>query len=154
VNQPNRTEGQSELRIFLSGIISGSLGGNQIHQQSYRDELRAVLKECMPAAQILCPWDMHPDALNFSPGQAREALAAEVEAAATSDVVVAYIPQASMGTAIEIWEANKRGVPVLAITPLIHNWVVMLTARQTFPTIEDFAEFARSGGLAAFASER
>ena len=141
------------MRIFLSGIISGSLAGKQIHQQSYRDELRAILHECLPDAEILCPWDMHPDALNFSPDQAREALVAEVEAAASSDLIVAYIPQASMGTAIEIWEAHKRGVPVLAITGLTHNWVVMLTTRQTFPTIEDFAAFARSGGLAALARE-
>lgn len=140
------------MRIFLSGIISGSLAGKQIHQQTYRDELRAILQECLPAAQILCPWDMHPDALSYGSGQAREALVAEVEAAASSDLIVAYIPQASMGTAIEIWEAHKRGVPVLAITPLTHNWVVMLTARRTFPTMESFAAFARSGGLAAFAA--
>jgi hypothetical protein len=141
------------LKIFLSGIISGSLTGKEIHQQTYRDELRAILRECAPAATILCPWDMHPDAVNFGPEMARAALVAEIEAAASSDLIVAYIPQASMGTAIEIWEAHKRGVPILVITTLVHNWVVLLTARQTFPTIDDFAAFARSGGLDTIAAK-
>jgi hypothetical protein len=144
-------EGSSKLRIFLSGIISGSHTGKEIHQQSYRDELRAIIQECLPSASVLCPWDMHPDALSFTPEMAREALVAEVEAAASSDLIVAYIPQASMGTALEMWEAHKRGVPVLAITPLDHNWVILLTTTRTFPSIADFAAFARSGGLAALA---
>lgn len=147
-------EGDGKLRIFLSGIISGSLTDKQIHQQSYRDQLRAIFHECLPDAEILCPWDMHPNAINFGPDLACKALVAEVEAAASSDLVVAYIPQASMGTAMEIWEAHKRGVPVLAITPLTQNWSILLAATRTFPTIAAFGEFARSGGLADFVYRR
>jgi nucleoside 2-deoxyribosyltransferase len=135
------------MRIFLSGIISGSLLGKELHDQSYRQELRQLLRRVAPQAQVLCPWDMHPDAVEYGPERARAAFLAEVEAAASSDLVVAYIPQASMGTAIEMWEASRRGVPVLAISPLTTNWTLLLLARRIFPTMGDFAAFAEAGGL-------
>ena len=135
------------MRIFLSGIISGSRLDKGTHDQSYRQELREILLSHLPQATILCPWDMHPDAIEYGPERARTALVEEIEAAAFADLIVAYLPQASMGTAIEMWEARRRGVPVFAITPLQHNWVVLLLADRVFPTIADFAAFAAGGGL-------
>lgn len=138
------------MKIFLSGIITGSHVGRQLHDQGYRQELKQVLQQTLPQAEVLCPWDMNPDALEYGPEKARQTFLAEVEAAAGADLVVAYIPQASMGTAIEMWEASRNGVPILAISPLGTNWVVMLLARQVFPTMEDFARFAANGGLATY----
>jgi hypothetical protein len=139
------------VRIFLSGIITGSLAGKeQLHDQAYRQELKDILQAHLPEATLLGPWDMHPDAVTYGPEQAREALVHEIEAAASADLVVAYSPQASMGTAIEMWEAHRRGVPVMAITPLTHNWVVMLLARRVFATIAEFGQFVAAGGLAAY----
>jgi len=135
------------MKVFLSGIISGSLVGKEIHDQTYRWELRRILQAHLPQASIICPWDMHPDAVQYGPIEARRAFLAEVAAAAGADLVVAYIPQASMGTAIEMWEAYRRGVPILVISPLEHNWVVLLLATKVFPTIGDFAAFAAGGGL-------
>ena len=139
------------MRIFLSGIITGSLTGKVLHDQSYRAELRQIIQAALPEAQVRCPWDMHPDAVDYGPEKAREALVAEVQEAAGSDLIVAYIPQASMGTAIEMWEARRQGTPVLAITPLTTNWVVLLLTQRVFPDIAAFADFARSGGLEDFA---
>ncbi len=138
------------MKIFLSGIITGSHMGKQLHDQGYRQQLKQVLQQTLPQAEVICPWDMNPDALEYGPEKARQTFLAEVEAAAGADLVVAYIPQASMGTAIEMWEASRNGVPILAISPLGANWVVMLLARQVFPTIDDFARFAANGGLAAY----
>jgi hypothetical protein len=138
------------MKVFLSGIISGSHVGKQLHDQGYRQELKRVLQQALPRADVVCPWEMNPDALEYGPDKARQTFLAEVEAAAAADLVVAYIPQASMGTAIEMWEASKNGVPILAITPLGANWVVLLLASQVFATIEDFATFAAGGGLAAY----
>jgi hypothetical protein len=138
------------MRIFLSGIISGSHAGKEVHDQGYRQELRDILQRAEPDAEIICPWDMHPGAVDYGPELAKETLLAEVETAAAADLVVAYIPQASMGTAIEMWEASKRGVPVLAISPLHTNWVLILLAQRTFHDIAAFADFALAGGLAAY----
>lgn len=135
------------MKVFLSGIISGSLTGKEIHDQSYRRELRRILQTYLPQADIICPWDMHPDAVKYGPAEACQAFLAEVSTAANADLVVAYVPQASMGTAIEMWEAHRRGVPILVISPLKHNWVILLLATRVFPTIDDFADFAARGGL-------
>jgi nucleoside 2-deoxyribosyltransferase len=139
------------MKIFLSGIITGSHVGRQLHDQGYRQELKQLLQKNLPQAEVICPWDMNPDALEYGPEKARQTFLAEVEAATSADLVVAYIPQASMGTAIEMWEASKTGVPILAITPLGANWVVMLLASQVFPTMDEFARFVENGGLAAYA---
>jgi len=139
------------MKVFLSGIITGSLTGKDLHDQSYRAELRQIIQAAMPEATVRCPWDMHPDAVDYGPEKAREALVAEIAEAAGSDLIVAYIPQASMGTAIEMWEARRRGVPILAITPLTTNWVVLLLTHQVFPDIPAFRDFVRSGGLAEYA---
>ncbi len=138
------------MRIFLSGIISGSHVGKQLHDQGYRQELKRILRHALPNADIICPWDLNPDALDYSPQKARETFLAEVDAAANADLVVAYIPQASMGTAIEMWEASRHSVPILAISPLGTNWVVMLLSDRIFATMDEFARFAAEGGLAAY----
>jgi hypothetical protein len=139
------------MKIFLSGIITGSHVGRQLHDQGYRQELKQILQKNLPQAEVICPWELNPDALEYGPDKARQTFLAEVEAATGADLVVAYIPQASMGTAIEMWEASKHDVPILAITPLGANWVVMLLANQVFPTMDDFARFVANNGLAAYA---
>ena len=93
---------------------------------------------------------MHPDAVEYGPERAREALLAEVEEAAGSDLIVAYIPQASMGTAIEMWEARRQR----HACPGHHAADHQLGRCCCWPgrssrTSPAFAEFARSGGLGA-----
>ena len=70
-------------------------------------------------------------------------MVANVEEAARCDLVIAYLPQASMGTALEMWEAWRAGVPVMAITPLAANWVVRVCAAQRFDTLEDLPKRCR-----------
>jgi hypothetical protein len=52
------------------------------------------------------------------------------------DVVVAFLPEASMGTAIEIWEAFRHGRRVVTISPLERNWVVRYCSHLV---LEDFS---------------
>ena len=40
------------------------------------------------------------------------------------DVVLACVPEASMGTAIEMWEAYRNGKVIITISPLAHNWAI------------------------------
>ena len=46
------------------------------------------------------------------------------------DLLIAYVPEASMGTAIEMWEAHQHARVVVTITPLSHNWVVQITSHN------------------------
>ena len=135
------------MRIFLSGIIQGSRKGKNIHAQSYRDTLKAILHRYAPQAELVCPIDLHPNSVDYDEGQARTTFDDMVRLASEADLVVAYLPEASMGTAVEIWEAHRRGVPVLTISPLAENWVIKLASRQVFARVEDFETFLAAGGL-------
>lgn len=136
------------MRIFLSGIIQGSRRGTDIHAQNYRDALKALLRRYVPDADVVCPIDLHPNSVAYDDIQARETFQEMVRLAQEADVVVAYLPEASMGTAVEIWQAHMRGVPVVTISPLAENWVIRLVSTRVCPTLDDFESFLAAGGLA------
>jgi hypothetical protein len=137
------------VRFFLAGIIQGSIQGAAIHPQEYRKRLKAVLLEHVPGADVYCPIEHHPQSLGYSEAKGREVFFGHVDQAAGSDCLIAFVPEASMGTAVEMWEANRRGTPVLTISPLLENWVVKFLSTRTFEDIESFEAFVRSGELAA-----
>ena len=86
--------------------------------------------------------------MDYDLDQQREAFGELVETASQADLLVAYLPEASLGTAIELWEAYHHGRPVVVITPMRENWVINLVARAVFPTLDAFEAFVRDGGLA------
>ena len=141
------------MKVFLSGIIQGSHAGTQLHDQGYREKLKRLLAQALPEAEVVCPIDLHPNGIDYSLEEARTAFFSLVQSAAGSDLVVAYLPEASMGTAIDVWEAHRRGTPVVTITPLRHNWVINLLSRRVCGSVEEFAAWAGEGGLAALAAE-
>ena len=63
------------------------------------------------------------------------------------DVLIAYVPEASMGTAIEMWEAHANARFVITITPLIHNWVVQITSNRVYENTSAFVESLPSGEI-------
>jgi hypothetical protein len=141
------------MRVFLAGIIQGSNPGRELHDQSYRDRLKSIIRRHCPDAEVICPIDLHPTGIDYDSAQQRQAFFSLVETAASIDLLVAYLPQASLGTAIEMWEAYHHGRVVVAITPLRENWVVNLLARAVLPSIEAFEAFAADGRLAALLAE-
>jgi len=52
--------------------------------------------------------------------------------------VLAFVPEASMGTAIEMWEAHQHGAAVIAISPLRHNWAVKFLSHAIYADVESF----------------
>ena len=136
------------MKIFLAGIIQGSITEDHIHQQDYRADLKHVLAKCLPDAEVYDPIDEHRNSLEYSFGKGREVFLFHINKAAEADLLIAFIPQASMGTAIEMWEAYNRGKLVIAISPMTGNWAVKFLSHRVFPTIEEFERFAQSGELA------
>jgi hypothetical protein len=126
------------MRVFICGIIQGSISHFAVHEQAYRIRLRNLVGEYLPEAAIYCPVSLHPESLLYDEARAFSVFEESVEAARTSQLLVAYLPEASMGSAIEMWEAKKAGVKVVAITTLEHNWVVKYTADIIVKTIEEF----------------
>jgi len=141
-------------RFFLAGIIQGSIPGHTIHPQDYRKHIKEILRTHVPGAEVYCPVEKHPSSLEYDEPHGREVYLGHVERAASSDVVVAFLPEASMGTAVEMWEAHKRGAIVLAVTPMRENWTIKFLSTCMFDGLDEFERFVTSGDLARLIRKR
>jgi len=128
-------------RIFIAGVIQGSCTGKDIHSQDYRSRLKAVLQRAFPHHEVYCPVENHPNSVEYPIEEVVSTFNYHVELVKTSALVVAYLPTASMGTAVELWEAHKSGVEVWVITPMKENWVVRITANKVFESIEELESY-------------
>jgi hypothetical protein len=135
------------MRVFICGIIQGSLSDLAVHGQDYRDRLREVIEKHLPSAEVYCPVSLHPESLSYDDAKAFEVLGESVDAARQSDLLIAYLPEASMGSAIEMWEAKKAGARIISITPLKPNWVVRYASDIVLETIEELEELLRTQAL-------
>lgn len=135
------------MKIFLAGIMQGSLPDAEMHGQDYRSILRRSLQGCFPEADIYDPLEGHQESLEYDERRGRKVFVQHNELCREVDLVVAYLPQASMGTAIEMWEAHRAGRLVFAITPLAHNWAIRFTSDRIWASLAEFLEDAQSGKL-------
>lgn len=134
--------------FFVAGIIQGSLQDDAIHSQSYRERIVGLLRSSFPEAEVYCPIENFPNSLEFSDAKARSTFLGLMERAGQADVLVAFVPEASMGTAIEMWQAYQRQHVVVTISPMEVNWVVRFLSSVVVPDVEAFEQFVRSGELA------
>lgn len=141
----------SVKRIFIAGIIQGSYLGRQTYTQDYRERIKSILNEYLEGrVSIYCPVEHHPSSIDYDDEYGREVFFEHIRLAGISDLLVAYLPEASMGTAIEIYQAYTAGKPVIVISPLKENWVVRFLSTVRFDTIEEFEEFVKSGAIEQF----
>ena len=142
-------------RVFIGGVMQASNTGKDLLDQGYRSEIAAALQARWPDTQIIDPLLLHPNSPEYDDSAARKTLFAMAELAARSDLVIVYLPVASMGTALEMYMAHQAGVPVVAISPMLTNWVVRALATRLFPDMETFHEaLARSDDLTELAGLR
>jgi hypothetical protein len=132
-------------RVFIAGIMQGSRRANDITTQDYRREIGAWLMAHVPAVEIVDPFELHPDSLGYSDDDARRTLIELARTAGSADAVVAFVPEASMGTALEMWEAYHQQRPVITISPLTHNWVVKSLSTRVLADLAEFHAFVESG---------
>lgn len=143
-----------KIRIFLAGIIQGSKVEATIHGQDWRGDLKRVIARHLPGAQVHCQYSLHPNSITYDLPDIRRTIEEGNRIAAESDVLVAFIPSASMGTAIEMYEAHRAGAKVLSITPLAANWVIRAYSHRIFPDAPSFEDFLEKGGLQALLKEK
>ncbi len=136
------------MQVFICGIIQGSLKGKDIHEQMYRKRIRDIIQKYLPAANVYCPVSLHPKSPFYVDERAFKVLNESIEAARVSDLLIAYLPEASMGSAIEMWEAKQAGVKIIAITSMTSNWVVRYVSDVILKDIDEFEDFARKASLA------
>ena len=142
------------MNVFLAGIIQGSLVEAEIHKQDWREPIKAALARTMPDADVYCHYTAHPNSITYSLDQIKQTLAEGNRRAAHCDLLIAYVPSASMGTAVEMYEAANSGAIVLTITPMTANWVVRAYSDRIFPSVESLEAFLADGGLRSIRRER
>ncbi len=129
--------------FFLAGIIQGSSRSRDLSDQSYRSRLTGILKETFPHAEIVCPYDLHPNSIDYDLQKGKKTFLEMVSKARRSDVLIAYLPEASLGTAIEMWESYRSGVTIWTISPMKENWVVRFFSHRIFGSLGEFETYVR-----------
>lgn len=135
-------------RVFLAGIMQGSRADDGIEGQDYRVAISQALIDHIPGVDIIDPFARNPDSVDYNLERARQTFVANTALAAEADVLIAYLPQASMGTAIEMWTAYHARKYIIAVTPLEHNWVVKVTADEVLPDLKSLIDLIQIGHLA------
>jgi len=131
-------------RVFIAGIIQGSCRGKGVWRQDYRSRLKEVLAKAFPHWEIYCPVENHPESVEYTDQEARDTFMYHLDLVKGSSLLVAYLPSASMGTAVEMWEAYREGIPIWTVTPMLENWVIRITSTRIFPTLEALEEFLKA----------
>jgi hypothetical protein len=137
------------MRFFLAGIMQGSHRADTMHDQNYRLHLKQLLAAHFPHSEVYDPLADHADSLSYDAELGRTVFFRHNQMCREVDVVLAFVPEASMGTAIEMWEANQNGRAVIAVSPLEHNWAVKFLSHAVYRDLEALEEALRSGELAA-----
>ena len=142
------------MRVFISGVMQGSKQGRNINDQGYRQAIRRMVRARHPDAEIVDPVALFPDSVDYDDDRACQVLFGMTEEAARADVVIAYLPEASMGTALEMARAYDGGTPLVSISPMMQNWFIRCLSRRVFSNLEAFAGWVAEGGLETIANSR
>lgn len=135
------------MQIYIAGIMQGSREDLLVNTQDYRSLIAEALEKKYDHVSVIDPYALFPESVGYDLEQARKTFEDEVLLAADADMMIAYLPEASMGTAIEMWVAHKAGKPIIAVTPLTHNWVVRLTSDEILPDLESLLQAIEEGRL-------
>jgi hypothetical protein len=142
------------ITVFLAGIIQGSLVEATIHDQDWRTPVKAALAEHLPQADIYCHYSRHPNSIAYDLPEIRNVFADGLRRARECDLMIAYLPEASMGTAIEMHEAASRGRTIVTITTMDANWVVRTYSDHVVADMDAFVRFVESGDLARLMADK
>jgi hypothetical protein len=135
------------MRIFLAGIMQGSHTEAILHEQEYRSRLKDLLARHLPAAEVYDPLADHAKSLEYGERKGRDVFFRHNLMCREVDVLLAFVPSASMGTAIEMWEAYQHGAAVVTISPLKLNWAVKFLSHVLYADLEEFSAALEDGSL-------
>lgn len=136
------------LRAFLAGVMQGSMVEKGLVSQDYREIITTLLQQYLSEVEVYDPLADHKKSLDYDRRTGREVFFYHNRLCQTVDLLIAFLPQASMGTAIEMWEAYQHGAVVISISPMRHNWVVKFLSHRIYPDIEAFKSALQAGEIA------
>ena len=141
------------LRFFIAGIIQGSLP-DTTHPQDYRKDIANLLTAAFPGAEVFDPVAEYPDSIGYDDARASAAFFDLMDRAGKCDVLIAFVPEASMGTAIELWNAHNAGSLVVCVSGLVRNWVVRYLSDIVAADLAELEAMIRQGALAQAIAEK
>ena len=136
------------MRFFLAGIMQGSHVGAVLHDQDYRTRIQRLVEAHFPRAELYDPRGEHAASLEYDDATGREVFFHHNLLCREIDVLLAFVPEASMGTAIEMWEGYRHGAAVIAISPLRHNWAVKFLSHAIYGDLQEFEAALERGEVA------
>ena len=142
------------MKVFIAGIMQGSRTDRLIAGQDYRSRITSALQANIPNVQIIDPFQLNPDSVDYDSEKAIETFKVNTAKAAEADVLIAYLPTASMGTAIEMWTAFSAEKYIVVVSPLEHNWVIQVTADEVLPDLDALIASIENGQFKSGAGGR
>lgn len=133
------------LHVFIAGVMQASRLDNQIESQTYRERITQALQKQIPEVKIIDPWALNPGSVHYDDDQARRTFLTMTRRAGEADLLVAYLPTLSMGTAMEMWQAYQAGAYIVAITPYVHHWAIRFTTNEILPDLDSFLALVENG---------
>jgi len=135
------------VKVFIAGIMQGSRKDRYIDDQDYRRIITEALADHRTDVEILDPNELHPNGVDYDDALAKATLLAMANLASQADLLVAYVPKASMGTALEMWKAFEANIPVVTISPMTANWVIKHLSSVVLPDLGAFRGWLTNGGF-------
>ena len=135
------------MKIYISGVMQGSIKGHGIQGQGYRQAISEAVRTRNPDVEIYDPFLAFPNSVEFDDQLAKQALFTMADEAASADVLIAYLPEASMGTALEMTRAYDNGKAIISISRLEKNWFIRAVSAKLFFSLEDFIVWVRQTNL-------
>ena len=135
------------MKVFIAGIMQGSRMDRYIDDQDYRRMITEALADRFADVEVLDPNELHPNGVDYDDVMAKATLLEMANLASQADLLVAYVPKASMGTALEMWKAFEANVPVVTISPMAANWVIKHLSSVVLPDLEAFRKWVTSSGF-------
>ncbi|WP_420641071.1 MoaD/ThiS family protein [Candidatus Leptofilum sp.] len=146
---PPSAGGSEPLRVFIAGVMQANRRDTQIESQNYRLQISQRLQEQVPDVQLIDPWAENPNSVNYTEAQARHTFLTMTNKASESDLLIAYLPLPSMGTAMEMWQAYQSNTYIIAITPFVHHWAIRFTANDILPDLDSLFNLMENGRFLA-----
>lgn len=135
------------MKVFIGGIMQGQRDDDQIDSQAYRVQITETFQKYAPEISMIDPWALNPDSVNYDADTARHTFITMTRKVKEADLMIAYIPKMSMGTAMEMWEAYNAGIYIVAVSPYVHHWAIRFTANEILPDLNTLLADIENGRL-------
>ena len=94
--------------------------------QTYRDKIAEILELHDKDILVFDPLEgcdvEASNEVDFETG--KKVFFDEIDEVCDCSLLVVYLPEASMGSAIEMWMADERRIPIISITTMKENWTI------------------------------